>query len=140
RRRGDWSFRPAPPHRSLVEDGPHRVEGAPMSTPTTFSAEVARDLAEFSLEVPSWGFGNSGTRFKVFSTPGTPRDPYEKIADAAQAHAVTGASPRVSLHYPWDKVENFGALRDYATEQGVQIGMINSNTFQDDEYKFGSLT
>ena len=111
-----------------------------MSTPTTFSAEVARDLAEFSLEVPSWGFGNSGTRFKVFSTPGTPRDPFEKIADAAQAHAVTGASPRVSLHYPWDKVEDFGALRDYATEQGVQIGMINSNTFQDDEYKFGSLT
>ncbi|MFC7374931.1 MULTISPECIES: L-rhamnose isomerase [unclassified Brachybacterium] len=101
---------------------------------------VARDLREFTIEVPSWGYGNSGTRFKVFGTPGTPRDPFEKIADAAQTHAYTGAAPRVSLHYPWDKVEDFAALRSFAEEQGVRIGMINSNTFQDDEYKFGSLT
>ena len=111
-----------------------------MTTLTTLPPEVARDLADFSIEVPSWGYGNSGTRFKVFSTPGTPRYPFEKIADAAQTHAVTGSSPRVSLHYPWDKVEDFGQLRDYATEHGMQIGMINSNTFQDEEYKFGSLT
>ena len=111
-----------------------------MTTLTTLPPEVARDLADFSIEVPSWGYGNSGTRFKVFSTPGTPRDPFEKIADAAQTHAVTGSSPRVSLHYPWDKVEDFGQLRDYATEHGMQIGMINSKTFQDEEYKFGSLT
>ncbi|MGY5765248.1 L-rhamnose isomerase [Brachybacterium sp. DNPG3] len=101
---------------------------------------VARDLADFTIEVPSWGYGNSGTRFKVFGTPGTPRDPFEKIADAAQTHAHTGAAPRVSLHYPWDKVEDFGALRRHAEDLGVSIGMINSNTFQDDEYKFGSLT
>lgn len=110
----------------------HRLEALP--------EDIARDLADFTIEVPSWGYGNSGTRFKVFSTPGTPRDPFEKIADAAQTHAYTGNAPRVSLHYPWDRVEDFGKLADFAREQGVSIGMINSNTFQDDDYKFGSLT
>src|SRR5699024_1684178 len=118
----------------------HLSKEPPMTTPTAFPAEIARDLAEFTIEVPSWGYGNSGTRFKVFGTPGTPRDPFEKIADAAQTHAFTGSAPRVSLHYPWDRVEDFGALREYAAEQGMTLGMINSNTFQDDEYKFGSLT
>ncbi len=110
---------------------------------TALPESVARDLADFSIEVPQLGgYGNSGTRFKVFSTPGTPpRDPFEKIADAAQTHAHTGSAPRVSLHYPWDRVEDFGgALRRHAEDLGVTIGMINSNTFQDDEYKFGSLT
>jgi L-rhamnose isomerase/sugar isomerase len=111
-----------------------------MPTPAAFPADVAQDLKDFTIEVPSWAYGNSGTRFKVFSTPGTPRDPFEKIADAAQTHAYTGAAPRVSLHYPWDKVEDFSALSAFATEQGVTIGMINSNTFQDDDYKWGSLT
>ena len=107
---------------------------------TSLPAPVARDLTDFGIEVPSWGYGNSGTRFKVFSTPGTPRDPFEKIADAAQTHAFTGAAPRVSLHYPWDRVEDWAGLRDHAAEQGVALGMINSNTFQDENYKFGSLT
>lgn len=109
-------------------------------SPTTLPAPIARDLTDFGIEVPSWGYGNSGTRFKVFSTPGTPRDPFEKIADAAQTHAFTGAAPRVSLHYPWDRVEDWAGLRDHAAEQGVALGMINSNTFQDENYKFGSLT
>lgn len=103
-------------------------------------SEVARDLEEFTIEVPSWAYGNSGTRFRVFTTPGTPRDPYEKIADAAQTHRFTGAAPRVSLHYPWDKVEDFGDLAAHARGLGVEIGMINSNTFQDEAYKFGSVT
>ncbi|MGP9536377.1 L-rhamnose isomerase [Brachybacterium sp. AOP43-C2-M15] len=111
-----------------------------MPTTSALPTDVARDLTEFSIEVPSWGYGNSGTRFKVFGTPGTPRDPFEKIADAAQTHAYTGSAPRVSLHYPWDRVEDFGKLAEFAAEQGVSLGMINSNTFQDDEYKFGSLT
>lgn len=111
-----------------------------MTTPTTLPPEVARDLEEFSIEVPSWAYGNSGTRFKVFGTPGTPRDPFEKIADAAQTHAFTGLAPRVSLHHPWDRVEDVAALRAHAAELGVSLGMINSNTFQDDQYKFGSLT
>lgn len=109
-------------------------------SPTTLPAPIARDLTDFGIEVPSWGYGNSGTRFKVFSTPGTPRDPFEKIAGAAQTHAFTGAAPRVSLHYPWDRVEDWAGLRDHAAEQGVALGMINSNTFQDEDYKFGSLT
>lgn len=101
---------------------------------------VATALDEFTVEVPSWAYGNSGTRFKVFTTPGTPRDPFEKIADAAQTNAYTGAAPRVSLHYPWDRVEDWGALSAHAADLGMAIGMINSNTFQDEDYKFGSLT
>jgi L-rhamnose isomerase/sugar isomerase len=97
-------------------------------------------LDDFTIEVPSWAYGNSGTRFKVFSTPGVPRNPFEKIADAAQVHAVTGLAPRVSLHIPWDRVDDFGALSTHAKELGVSIGAINSNLFQEEDYKLGSLT
>ena len=79
-------------------------------------------LDEFTIEVPSWAFGNSGTRFKVFGTPGVPRNPFEKIADAAQVHALTGLAPRVSLHIPWDRVDDFAALATYAEEHGVRLG------------------
>ena len=102
--------------------------------------EQRRLLDEQTIEVASWAFGNAGTRFKVFSTPGTPRDPFEKIADAAQVHKYSGITPRVSLHIPWDETADFGELRTFAHEQGVQLGTINSNVFQDDDYKFGSLT
>jgi len=102
--------------------------------------EVLSELDGFTVEVPSWAYGNSGTRFKVFTTPGTPRDPFEKIADAARVHALTGLAPRVSLHVPWDLVEDFGTLAAHAEEHGVRIGAINSNLFQDDDYKLGSLT
>ena len=61
-----------------------------------------RCCASSSIELPSWAFGNSGTRFKVFGQPGVPRDPFEKIDDAAQVHAFTGAAPTVALHIPWD--------------------------------------
>ncbi|VDG77190.1 xylose isomerase [Actinobaculum suis] len=104
------------------------------------SAEQRSLLDEQTIELPSWAFGNSGTRFKVYGTPGTPRDPYEKIADAAQVHKYTGITPRVSLHIPWDLVDDYEDLQNYAKEQGVSIGTINSNVFQDDAYKFGSLT
>ena len=97
-----------------------------------------RGLDEFTIEVPSWAYGNSGTRFKVFTTPGVPRNPFEKIADAARVHAVTGLAPRVSLHIPWDRVDDFGALATHAKELGVRIGAINSNLFQDEDYKLGS--
>ncbi|WP_127132370.1 L-rhamnose isomerase [Georgenia sp. SYP-B2076] len=96
-------------------------------------------LAEQTIEVPSWAYGNSGTRFKVFSQSGVPRDPYEKIADAAQVHRYTGAAPRVSLHIPWDRVGDFADLRRHAEDLGVAIGVINSNVFQDDDYMLGSL-
>ncbi|GAA4717500.1 L-rhamnose isomerase [Isoptericola chiayiensis] len=102
--------------------------------------DITGVLDRLAIEVPSWAYGNSGTRFKVFSTPGTPRDPEEKIADAAQVHRLTGLAPTVALHIPWDKVDDYAALRRYANDQGVDLGTINSNTFQDDAYKFGSLT
>ena len=106
----------------------------------TTKIEALQDLDTFGVEVPSWAYGNSGTRFKVFSTKGVPRDPFEKIADAAQVHAMTGLAPKVSLHIPWDKVEDWDALAAHAKELGVSIGSINSNLFQDDDYKLGSLT
>ncbi|MEV4559253.1 L-rhamnose isomerase [Kitasatospora sp. NPDC049285] len=92
------------------------------------------------IETPSWGYGNSGTRFKVFAQPGVPRDPFEKLADAAQVHAATGVAPKVSLHIPWDRVDDYGALSDHARALGLEIGAINSNVFQDDDYKLGSVT
>jgi L-rhamnose isomerase / sugar isomerase len=98
------------------------------------------ELDDFTIEVPSWAYGNSGTRFKVFPAAGVPRNPFEKIADAAQVHAVTGLAPRVSLHIPWDRVDDFAALGTYAKELGVSIGAINSNLFQEEDYKLGSLT
>lgn len=103
----------------------------------TFAGPVFDNLA---IELPSWAFGNSGTRFKVFGTPGTPRTVFEKIADAATVHRFTGLAPSVALHIPWDTVDDYAALADYAAEHGVRLGTVNSNTFQDDEYKFGSLT
>ena len=105
----------------------------------TFDAIRPR-LAELAIEVPSWAYGNSGTRFKVFGSPGTPRSVEEKIADAAQVHRFTGLSPSVALHIPRDLVDDFGKLRAYADEQGVALGTVNSNTFQDDDYELGSLT
>ncbi len=103
-------------------------------------ASIADRLADQAIELPSWAFGNSGTRFKVFSTPGTPRTIREKLSDAAKVHELTGLAPKVALHIPWDKVDDYAALRSYAAALGVELGTINSNTFQDDIYKFGSLT
>src|SRR3954465_3192801 len=101
---------------------------------------VAEQLGELAIEVPSWAYGNSGNRFKVFGTPGTPRSVEEKIADAATVHRFTGLAPSVALHIPWDTVDDFGKLSVYAADHGVRLGTINSNTFQDDDFKLGSLT
>ncbi|MYR06830.1 L-rhamnose isomerase [Gordonia sp. SID5947] len=104
---------------------------------TTFDETILDNL---EIELPSWAFGNSGTRFKVFGTPGTPRTVHEKIADAAKVNELTGLAPTVALHIPWDTVDDYRALGTYAQDLGVRLGTINSNTFQDDDYKFGSLT
>jgi L-rhamnose isomerase/sugar isomerase len=92
------------------------------------------------IELPSWAFGNSGTRFKVFAQPGVPRNPFEKIADAARVHAHTGAAPSIALHIPWDRVDDYRELRKAAEDAGIRLGTINANVFQDDEYKLGSVT
>src|SRR6478609_5234626 len=108
-------------------------------TLTDFTS-IRDQLALQAIELPSWAFGNSGTRFKVFGTAGTARDPFEKIADAAQVHRHTGLAPTVALHIPWDKVDSFADLAKHAEDHGVGLGTINSNTFQDDDYKLGSVT
>jgi len=107
-----------------------------MSAKTT---AVKESIKRLGIEVPSWAYGNSGTRFKVFAQVGVPRDPYEKIADAAQVNKFTGAVPTVALHIPWDKVKDYAHFAAYAKDLGVTLGTINSNTFQDDQYKLGSV-
>jgi L-rhamnose isomerase / sugar isomerase len=92
------------------------------------------------IELPSWAFGNSGTRFKVFGQAGVPRDPFEKIADAAQVHRYTGVAPTVALHIPWDKVDDYAVLAAAAKDHGIQLGTVNANVFQDDDFMLGSIT
>jgi L-rhamnose isomerase/sugar isomerase len=92
------------------------------------------------IETPSWAFGNSGTRFKVFPQEGVPRTPYEKVADAAAVHRFTGVAPSVALHIPWDSVDDYGDLTKHAQAHGIQLGTINANVFQDNDYKLGSVT
>ncbi|MFJ3223081.1 L-rhamnose isomerase [Streptomyces sp. NPDC086783] len=102
-------------------------------------AAVKAALKTQAVETPSWAYGNSGTRFKVFAQPGVPRDPREKLDDAAKVHEFTGAAPTVALHIPWDRVDDYAALAKHAEDRGVRLGAINSNTFQDDDYKLGSI-
>ncbi len=105
----------------------------------TLPPQVLDQLADQAIEVPSWAFGNSGTRFKVFGQAGVPRDPFEKVSDAAQVHRYTGLAPTVALHIPWDQVDDYTALAKHAADEGVSLGTVNSNTFQEDQYMLGSL-
>ena len=107
---------------------------------TVASDGVVAAAAHQQIELPSWAFGNSGTRFKVFAQKGIPRDPYEKISDAGQVNRFTGVAPRVSLHIPWDRVDDYAKLARHADDVGVSIGAVNANVFQDDDYMLGSVT
>src|SRR5215831_2442030 len=100
---------------------------------------VAKALRAQVVETPSWAYGNSGTRFAVFAQPGVPRDPFEKLEDAAEVHRHTGVAPSVALHIPWDRVESLDALRNRAGQLGLRPGAINPNLFQEPEYRLGSL-
>src|SRR5205823_143233 len=100
---------------------------------------VVREIRRFTIETPSWGYGDSGTRFKVFHWPGAARTLREKLADAAQVNAVTGICPSVAIHIPWDLEDDWRAVKDYAHELGLRIGAVNPNLFQEDIYRFGSL-
>ncbi|MFB9685170.1 L-rhamnose isomerase [Amycolatopsis plumensis] len=104
------------------------------------AVDIKAALRAQRIETPSWAYANSGTRFKVFPQPGVPRTPEEKIADAAVVHKFTGVAPSVALHIPWDKVDDYAALTAYARDLGVEIGAINTNVFQDEDYKLGSVT
>jgi L-rhamnose isomerase/sugar isomerase len=102
--------------------------------------QVRAKLKALKVETPSWGYGDSGTRFKVFKKTGVPRNAFEKFEDAAQVHKVTGLAPSVAIHIPWDKVDDYGKLRSHAESLGMSIGAINPNVFQEDEYMLGSVT
>jgi L-rhamnose isomerase/sugar isomerase len=102
------------------------------------AAVVAR-LKALEIETPSWGYGNSGTRFHVYPWPGAARDVHERIADAALVHRLTGCCPSVALHIPWDAVDDYDELRAFAEGQGIRLGAINPNLFGDDDYRLGSL-
>ena len=101
---------------------------------------VERALAALAIETPSWGYGDSGTRFATFQQPGRPRDVFERLDDAAEVHRLTGTAPSVALHFPWDHVDDLAALRAHAEESGLAIGAVNPNLFQDPDYKLGSIT
>jgi L-rhamnose isomerase / sugar isomerase len=104
------------------------------------ATRVKDALRRHRIETPSWAYGNSGTRFKVFAQEGVPRTAYEKIDDAAAVHRFTGVAPSVALHIPWDRVDDYADLAAHAGAQGIALGTINSNVFQDDDYKLGSVT
>ena len=99
-------------------------------------------LKNQKIETPSWGYANSGTRFKAFAWPGAAVTTTQKIDDAAMVQKLTGVAPLVAIHIPWDRPDDgdYRAVRDYAAERGLRIGGVNPNVFQDDEYKLGSLT
>ncbi len=96
-------------------------------------------LRSQQIETPSWGYGDSGTRFGVFSRFGVPRDPFEKLEDAAEVHKHTGTCPTVAVHIPWDRVDDYGTLRGHAESLGLRIGAVNPNLFQREEYRLGSV-
>lgn len=123
--------------RDLAMRPPHTRRTPEVSMPDLSAVKAA--LTSQRIETPSWGYGNSGTRFKVFAQDGVPRDPYEKLSDAAQVHRFTGVAPTVALHIPWDRVDDYRDLADHAEEQGVRLGTVNSNVFQDDDYRLGSV-
>jgi len=100
---------------------------------------TATALRAHRIELPSWAFGNTGTRFKVFTQPGVPRTPQEKVLDAAQVHQFTGVAPSVAVHIPWDKVDDYAELARFAADCGMRIGTVNANVFQDDDYRLGSV-
>jgi L-rhamnose isomerase / sugar isomerase len=104
------------------------------------SDDVLARLRELEIETPSWGYGDSGTRFATFPQAGRPRDVYERIDDAAEVHRLTGTAPAVALHFPWDAVDDYGELRTHIAASGLRVGAVNPNLFQDPGYKLGSVT
>jgi L-rhamnose isomerase/sugar isomerase len=106
------------------------------------AAKVWSALDGFRIEVPSWGFSNTGTRFGKFVQAGAATTIEEKFSDAAQVNALTGVSPTVALHVLWDLPggkADVPAIKALETKYGVRAGSINPNLFQDQEYKFGSI-
>src|ERR687893_1285972 len=109
-------------------------------SPSTNRSPQLLDLSTLAIETPSWGYGDSGTRFATFQQPGRPRTVSERIDDAAEVHRLTGTAPGVALHFPWDAVDDLRALRGYVEGRGLRVGAVNPNLFQNPDYKLGSIT
>src|SRR5262245_47615386 len=126
-------------HRPLQAGRESTMQAAGGVQRTAAIERISWAVTDLEVEVPSWGFVNTGTRFRVFPQAGVPRDAFEKIDDAATVARYTGVARSVALHIPWDAVDDYAGLAAYALERGIRIGGINSNTFQDEDYRFGSL-
>jgi len=132
------------PHAAALA-GDYAALGAQLERRGIAIDDITRAVANFRVAIPSWGVGTGGTRFGRFPGAGEPRNVFEKLEDCAVIHRVTGATPTVSLHLPWDKTDDFVALREHAAALGLGFDAMNSNTFQDQvgqplSYKYGSLT
>lgn len=111
-------------------------------------AQITQSVAGFAVAAPSWAVGSGGTRFARFPMPGEPRHIFDKLEDCAVINRLAGATPTVSLHFPWDEVEDMTALKEAGASLGLGFDAVNSNTFQDHpgnarhplSYKFGSLS
>ena len=101
---------------------------------------VEAALRSLVIETPSWGYGDSGTRFGVFPQPGRPRTVFERVDDAAEVHRLTGTAGAVALHFPWDAVEDVRELAGHISAAGLRVGAVNPNLFQDPDYVLGSVT
>ncbi len=106
---------------------------------------VTQAVGWFAVAIPSWGVGTGGTRFARFPGPGEPRSVFEKLEDCSVIHTLSGATPTVSLHLPWDRTDDLKGLKVRANELKLGFDAVNSNTFQDQlrqpfSYKYGSLT
>jgi L-rhamnose isomerase / sugar isomerase len=100
---------------------------------------VLTELRQLEIETPSWGYADSGTRFHVFPWPGAARTVWERVADAALVHELTGCCPSVAIHVVWDRVDDWGELRRFAEDHGIRIGAVSPTLFEDDAYRLGSL-
>lgn len=109
----------------------------PKQTEVIFAA-----LEAFQIELPSWGFANTGTRFGKFTQAAAATSTAEKLSDAGQVHLLTGVCPTVAVHVLWDLpngLDDAASLDENARKFGVRVGSINPNLFQDQQYKYGSL-
>jgi L-rhamnose isomerase/sugar isomerase len=142
-------------NRSLIEQvnselvATHEVElaalGATLERRGFKLERIIREAARFSVALPSWGFRQGGTRFGRFAGKNEPQTLEQKMFAAALVNDLTGITPRISLHIPWDLPEKLAGTRKLAQQLGLQFGAMNSNTFEDHpgqehSYKFGSLS
>ena len=113
-----------------------------MKSESALQERAFEALDLFQIEIPSWGFANTGTRFGKFLQPAAASTLEEKFSDAGQVHKLTGVTPTLALHVLWDLpngIEDAETVRSLESKYGVSAGSINPNLFQDQEYKFGSL-